>query len=43
MAGWPEDRREEWGERSSIVEIDGGLSRDAAEQEAYALLAERPK
>jgi DNA primase len=43
MARWPEDRREEWGERSSIMEIDGGLSRDAAEQEACALLAERPK
>jgi DNA primase len=43
MARWPEDRREEWGERSSIMAIDGGLSRDAAEQEAYALLAERPK
>jgi DNA primase len=43
MARWPEDRREEWGERSSIMAIDGGLSREAAEQEAYALLAERPK
>jgi hypothetical protein len=43
ISRWPEDRQEEWGERSSIMEIDGGLSRDEAEQGAYALLAERPK
>jgi hypothetical protein len=38
VAAWPDTRRELWAERAAIMEIDGGLTRDAAEQEAYAML-----
>jgi hypothetical protein len=38
LAGWPEDRRERWEERALIMEAEGGLSRDAAEQQAYLTL-----
>jgi hypothetical protein len=38
VAHWPEDRRERWAERAAILEIAGGLARDAAEQQAFALL-----
>jgi DNA primase len=35
LAHWPDDRREQWAERAVIMEIDGGLSREEAEQQAY--------
>jgi DNA primase len=41
LARWPKDRREQWAERASIIELDGGLTRDNAERQAFALLAER--
>jgi DNA primase len=41
VAGWPEPRREQWAERAAIMEVNAGLGRDEAEQEAFALLTER--
>jgi DNA primase len=41
LARWPADRREQWAERAAIMEFDSGLLRDEAEQQAFALLAER--
>jgi hypothetical protein len=38
LAGWPDERQELWAEQAVIMEIQGGLTRDAAEQEAYAML-----
>jgi hypothetical protein len=38
LARWPEDRQEQWAERASIIELDGGLTRDNAEGQAFALL-----
>jgi hypothetical protein len=38
---WPEVRRERLAERAAIMEVDGGLGRDEAERQAFALLAER--
>jgi DNA primase len=43
VARWPEARREWWQERAAIMEVDGGLMRDDAEQRAFALLAERTR
>jgi DNA primase len=37
-ARWPEDRQELWAERVAIMEVEGGLSRDEAEREAFGLL-----
>ena len=36
-----ESVREAYEERAAIMEFDGGLSRDDAEHEAWALLSER--
>jgi DNA primase len=38
VATWPAERQELWRERASIMVVDGGLSRDEAEQQAFALL-----
>jgi hypothetical protein len=32
---WPEDWRDRWGERSAIMEYDGGLPREVAEDRAF--------
>jgi hypothetical protein len=39
VARWQEDRRERWAERAAIMEVDGALSRDEAEMQAYQLVA----
>ena len=36
-----EDVREAYEERAAIMEFDGGLSRDEAEREAWALVSKR--
>jgi DNA primase len=41
VASWPDDCREHWAERASIMEIDGALSRDNAEMQAFQLIANR--
>ena len=42
VSGWPEDWLAEWNERAAIMEFEGGLAREVAEQEAEeALRAER--
>jgi hypothetical protein len=41
VARWPDERREQWAERASIIELDGGLTRDDAERQTFALLADR--
>jgi DNA primase len=38
VARWPAGRQELWMERASIMAVEGGLSRDEAEQQAFALL-----
>jgi hypothetical protein len=38
LAAWPEARREVWAERAAMMEVEGGLSREAAEREAFALM-----
>ncbi len=38
VARWPTGRQELWMERASIMAVEGGLSRDEAEQQAFALL-----
>jgi DNA primase len=38
LARWADGRQELWQERASLMEFDGGLSRDAAEQAAFTLL-----
>jgi hypothetical protein len=40
LAHWPEERQELWAERAAILEVDGGLVCDEAEQQAFALLAD---
>ncbi len=35
LASWLEDRQERWAERAHTMEMDGGLSRAEAEQEAF--------
>ena len=42
LARWPEDRRELWAERAAIMEVEGGLSRDGAEREAFERLRDDP-
>jgi hypothetical protein len=39
LARWPDARRELWAERAAIVEVQGALTRDEAEQEAYATIS----
>jgi hypothetical protein len=41
VAHWPEKRRDLLAEHAAIMEVDGGLVRDEAERQAFALLAER--
>lgn len=41
MKQWTDDQREEWAERSAIVEFDGGLSREEAEKVAFRMVAGR--
>jgi Toprim-like len=38
LARWPEERQELWAERAAIMEVEGALSRDGAEREAFQLL-----
>jgi hypothetical protein len=38
VATWPADRRQQWAERACIMEIDGALSRDEAEIQAFRLV-----
>jgi hypothetical protein len=38
VARWPEDLRNEWAERASIIEYDGGEPRLVAEQQAYEIV-----
>jgi DNA primase len=38
LARWPDGRQELWAERAAIMEVEGGLSRDAAEREAFERL-----
>jgi hypothetical protein len=40
VSRWPEDRREQWRERACIMELDGALSRDEAEVQAYRLVVD---
>jgi DNA primase len=42
LARWPEDQRELWAERAAIMEVEGGLSRDGAEREAFERLRDDP-
>jgi hypothetical protein len=41
VATWPDDCREQWAERVCLMELDGGLTRDEAERQAFALQGER--
>jgi hypothetical protein len=41
VASWPSDLREDFEERSAIMEHDGGLPRDEAEVSAWRLLRTR--
>jgi len=41
VAAWPEGLREEWEERSAIIEFDGLLPREEAEKRAHHLLSHR--
>jgi hypothetical protein len=38
LAAWPEEWRDLWEERASIMEYDGNLARDDAERQAFELL-----
>jgi hypothetical protein len=38
LAGWPDERQDLWADQAVIMEIQEALTRDAAEQEAYAML-----
>lgn len=38
VSEWPEEWLAEWNERAAIVEFEGGLSRESAEQEAAEML-----
>ena len=42
LARWPEDRQELWAERAAIMEVEGDLSRDEAERQAFELLRDDP-
>lgn len=37
-SSWPQDARDEWNERAAIMEFDGGLTRERAEQEAELIV-----
>lgn len=41
IAQWPEDARDEWTERASIMQFDGGMTRERAEVEARERVAEK--
>jgi hypothetical protein len=43
VARWPEERRDRWAERAAMMEVDGALGRDAAERQAFALLAKKAR
>src|SRR6266498_1410335 len=43
IARWASVQRELWEERAAIMEFDGGIRRIDAEQQAFALLAERAR
>jgi hypothetical protein len=38
LAGWPQEWRDLWDERASIMEYEGDLARDDAERQAFELL-----
>jgi DNA primase len=38
LAHWPEEHRELWEERAAILEVEAGLPRDDAEQQAFEAL-----
>jgi hypothetical protein len=42
LTGWPQEWRELWDERASIMEYDGNLVRDDAERQAFELLRDNP-
>jgi hypothetical protein len=42
LARWPADQQELWAERAAIMEVEGNLSRDEAEREAFELLRDDP-
>ena len=42
LARWPEERQEWWAERAAIMEVEGGLSRDEAERQAFERLRDDP-
>lgn len=39
LASWHAERRELWGERALIMEVEGHLPRDEAERLAFALVS----
>jgi hypothetical protein len=39
LACWPGERQELWAERAAILEIEAGLPRDDAEQQAFEAIA----
>lgn len=43
LAEWPPEMREEWEERSAIMEHDGGMNRIDAESRAFLRVLERSK
>jgi hypothetical protein len=40
LAGWPQEWRDLWDERASIMEYDANLARDDAERQAFELLSD---
>jgi hypothetical protein len=40
VARWSEARRDAWAERGAILEVEGGLMRDEAERQAFALIVQ---
>jgi hypothetical protein len=42
LGGWPQEWRDLWDERASIMEVEGGLSRDEAERHAFERLRDDP-
>jgi hypothetical protein len=42
LAGWPQEWRDLWDERASIMEYEGYLARDDAERHAFELLRDDP-
>jgi hypothetical protein len=41
ISGWPDALREDWEERSAIMEYEAGLDREAAERGAFECVASR--